>query len=414
MEELWPAPAPEVADAIRCVCQRLLTDADAFADAIARAALPAQYSSALLPDASLVEEDRELNRSDLVQWLTSNIQHPGRRVEVYIGPRTRAYIGDIVSRGIAPDFTDGWRTALGIGWRRWLQECMEFTGAPELLVEVLDVSAKSMIQYALDSVTELREASLAAAMGNADADAVALVQLLATGAPISADLAESRLRYRLERQHVGLAVWVDDLEHAEEMEEVVAAMRSAATATNALTVRASATSRWIWLSGGSAPDQHHTEKILLKTENVRAAMGRPGHGLAGFRASHQDALAAQSLIVRLGSPHRFTRYPDVELVDSLTKDRESARRFVIKTLGPLADADPSLRQSLLTYVQCGFSTTRAAANLYAHRNTVERRVSRANEMSSTRVEDNPTHVAAALMVLDIAPDIARDATPPAV
>ncbi|NMD54516.1 PucR family transcriptional regulator [Tsukamurella conjunctivitidis] len=414
MEELWPAPPPDVADAIRSVCQRLLADADAFADAITRASLPAQYASTLLPDASLVEEDRELNRSDLAQWVTSNIQRPGRRVDVYIGPRTRAFIHDLVARGIAPDFTDGWRSALTIGWRRWLQECMEFAGTPELLVEVLDVSAKSMIQYALDSVTALREASLAAAMGNADADAIALVQLLATGAPISADLAESRLRYRLERQHVGLAVWVDDLEHAEAMDEVVAALRTAATPNNALTVRASATSRWIWLSGENTPDQHHLEKILLKTEHVRAAIGRPGDGLAGFRTSHQDALAAQSLIVRLGSPHRFTRYADVELVDSLTKDRESARRFVITTLGPLADADPALRQSLLTYVQCGFSATRAAANLYAHRNTVERRVSRANEVSSTRVEDNPTHVAAALMVLDIAPDITRDASPPAV
>lgn len=407
MDELWPAPPPRVADAIRSVCQRLLTDADVIADSIARAALSAQYDSSLLPDASLVEEDRELNRSDLAQWLTSSIQHPGRRVEVYLGPRARAYIRDLVSRGIAPDFTDGWRTALDIAWRRWLQECMEFAGDPDLLVEVLNVSAKSLIQYALDSVAALREASLAAAMGNADADAVALVQLIATGAPISVDLAESRLRYRIERPHIGLAVWVDDLDQIDALEDVVATMRAGSSGADALTVRASATSRWMWLSGEAAPDQHHIERILLTTDDVRASMGRPGHGLAGFRASHQDALAAQSLIVRLGSPRRFTRYPDVELVDTLTKDRESARRFVLKTLGPLAAADPSLRQSLLTYVQCGFSTTRAAANLYAHRNTVERRVSRANELSATKVEDNPIHVAAALMVLDIAPDITQ-------
>ncbi|MFE9399077.1 helix-turn-helix domain-containing protein [Streptomyces flavidovirens] len=38
-------------------------------------------------------------------------------------------------------------------------------------------------------------------------------------------------------------------------------------------------------------------------------------------------------------------------------------------------------------MQCGFHTTRAAANLYAHRNTVERRVSRANELSAVKVED---------------------------
>ena len=142
---------------------------------------------------------------------------------------------------------------------------------------------------------------------------------------------------------------------------------------------------------------------------MRAAVGRLGHGLDGFRSSQQGALAAQSLIVRLGSDRRFTAYADVDLIDGLTKDRASAQRFVANTLGPLADADEALRQALLTYVQCGFNTTRAAAKLYAHRNTVERRVSRANELSVVKGEDNPTHVAAALLVLDMAPDIAGTA-----
>ncbi|MEU0848221.1 helix-turn-helix domain-containing protein [Streptomyces flaveolus] len=57
-----------------------------------------------------------------------------------------------------------------------------------------------------------------------------------------------------------------------------------------------------------------------------------------------------------------------------------------------------------TVERCGFNTTRAAANLYAHRNTVERRVSRANDLSAVK-EDNPTHVAAAFLLLDLASDI---------
>lgn len=406
MEELWPPPNPGVADAIRSVCQRLLMDSDAFADAIAGAALIAQYDRALLPDASLAEEDRYLNRSDLVQWLTANIQHPGQRVEPYIGPRTTAYIRDLVSRGIAPDFAGGWRVALGVGWRRWLEECVADCTSPDLLVEVLDVSAKSLVQYALDSVAALREASLAAAMGNADAEAITVIQLIASGAPVTEDLAEGRLRYRLARTHVGLVLWADDPAQADAMDEVIATVRSASDRGSALIARASATSRWMWLSSIAAPDLHHVEKAVSKEAGVRAAVGRAGHGLEGFRSSHQDALAAQALVIRLGSDRRFTAYADVELIDSLTKDRASAQRFVTKTLGPLAEADEELRQALLTYVQCGFNTTRAAANLYAHRNTVERRVSRANELSVVKLEDNPTHVAAALLVMDIAPNIA--------
>lgn len=405
MEELWPAPAPDVADAIRSLCQRLLTDADALVDALAGPARSAQNDPALLSDASLGEEDRQLNRSDLVQWLTSNIQQPGRRVEPYVGPRTTAYIRDLVARGIAPDFAGGWRAALSLGWRRWLEECAAHCTDPDLLVEVLDVSAQSLVQYALDSVAVLREVSLAAAMGDADADAIALIQLIASGVPMTEDLVEGRLSYRMARWHVGLVLWTDDARKVDALDEAITAVRSAVTGRSALVARASATSRWIWLSAAGLPDFLHIEQAAATADEVRTAVGRPGHGLEGFRSSHQDALAAQALVIRLRSNRRFTAYADVELIDALTQDQDSARRFVVKTLGPLAQADKALRLALLTYVQCGFNATRAAAHLYAHRNTVERRVSRANELSVVKVEDNPTHVAAALLVLDIAPHI---------
>lgn len=405
MEELWPPPPRGVADVIRSLCQHLLTDTDALVDALTGPSLEAQKDPALLADASLAEEDRALNRSDLVQWLTANVQHPGRRVEPYVGPRAKAYIHDLVSRGIAPDFAGAWRVALGIGWRRWLEECVARCTDPDLLVGVLDVSAKSMVQYALDSVAALRQASLAAAMGNADAEGIALIQLIASGAPMAEDLAEGRLRYRMARWHVGVVLWVDDPQHVAALDEAIPAVRSAGDGRTALVARASATSRWIWFSGQNIPDLHSVEKSIELADEVRVAVGRPGRGLEGFRSSHQEALAAQALVTRIGSDRRFTAYSDVELIDALTKDRVSARRFVVNTLGPLAEADVTLRQALLTYVQCGFNTTRAAANLYAHRNTVERRVSRANELSVVKVEDNPTHVAAALLVLDIVPDI---------
>ncbi|GAB3302629.1 PucR family transcriptional regulator [Epidermidibacterium keratini] len=408
MDELWPAPSSEVADAIRSLCQRLLLETDALVDALHGPALVAQHDSALLADASLVEEDRHLDRSDLVQWLTSNVQRPGRRVEPYVGPRIRTYISDLVSRGVAPDFTGGWRAGLTIGWRRWLEECVAHCTDRDLLVGVLDVSAKSLVQYALDSIAALREASLAAAMGDADAEAVSLIQMIANGVPLAEDFAEARLNYRLARWHLGLVLWVDDADQSVALERSISALRAAVSSRSILVARASATSRWIWLSESEAHDLEHLKTALHAETSVRAAVGRPGHGLHGFRSSHLDALAGQALVVRLGTKREFTAYADVELIDSITQDRASAQRFIISTLGPLAAADEELRRALLTYVQCGFNTTRAAAKLYAHRNTVERRVSRANDLSVVKVEDNPAHVAAALLVLDLAPDITGD------
>ncbi|WP_460848297.1 PucR family transcriptional regulator [Nocardioides ultimimeridianus] len=405
MDRLWPEPSPEAADVIRSVSQRLLTDAEELTDTLTGPARTAQNDPALFADASLAKEDRQLNRSDLVQWLTTNIQRPGSRVEPYFGARTTEYIRDLASRGIAPDFAGGWRAALGVAWRRWLEECLALCSDPALLAEILDISAQSMAQYAIDWVTALQEASVDDAMSNANSGAIAMIQLLASGASIPADFAESRLNYRLARWHRALVLWTDDVDHLAALDELVAAVRSPLPGRNSLVARGSATSRWVWLSGAASPDLHHVEKTVAKADGVQVSLGRAGQGLEGFRSSHQEALAAQAMIVRLGSQRRLTAYADVELIDTLTKDRASAQRFVTHTLGPLAEADESLREALLTYVQSGFNTTRAAATLYAHRNTVERRVSRANELSTIKVEDNPAHVAAALLVLEVAPDI---------
>ncbi|WP_375001424.1 PucR family transcriptional regulator [Aeromicrobium sp. CTD01-1L150] len=410
MEQLWPLPSPDVADAIRSSCQQLLSDAGELTDALTEPARAAQHEPNLLSDASLAEEDRQLNRSDAVQWLTSNVQQPGKRVDPYIGPRTSAYIRDLASRGIAPDFAEGWRAALAVGWRRWLEVCVAQDVTPDVLVEVLDLSAQSMMQYALDSMTALREVIVATGTGTADADAIAMIQLIANGAPVTQERAEGRLSYRMSRWHGAVILWADDLEQVDGLNEAIAGVRSVTAGRSALVARASTTSRWMWVSGTDAPDLHQVERVLANVEGVHAAVGRSGQGLEGFRSSHLDALAAQAMVVRLGSDRRFTDYADVELIDTLTRDRASAQRFVTMTLGPLAEADEELRQALLTYVQCGFNTTRTAAKLYAHRNTVERRVSRANELSVVKVEDNPTHVAAALLVLEVAPDLVSTST----
>ncbi len=405
MEQLWPLPTPDAADVIRWGCQRLLAEADGLTDALTPPALRAQNNPALLSDASLTTEDRQVNLDDLVQWLTSNIQNPGMRVDPYFGSRTSAYFRDLASRGIAPDFVGGWRAALAVAWRRWLEECLAHVDDPAVLAEVLDITGQSMVQYALDWFAAVEDARFADPSGHADAEAIATIQLLASGADLPQEYAESRLGYRLARWHQGLVLWAGDPDHVDTLDKAVTAVRATDVGRHALVARASNTSRWIWLSGPETPDLRPVVKALQDMRQVQTTIGRPGQDLEGFRSSHLDALAAQAMVIRLGSDRPLTAYADVEMVDALTRDRASAQRFITNTLGPLAEADATLRDSLLTYVQCGFNTTRAAATLYAHRNTVERRVSKANELSVVKVEDNPTHVAAALLMLDIAPGV---------
>lgn len=171
---------------------------------------------------------------------------------------------------------------------------------PDLLVGVLEVMGKSLVRYALDSVAALRQAGLAVAMGNTDAEGIAMIQLIAGGAPMAEDLAEGRLRYRMARWRTGLVLWIDDPQQIDALDEAIAAVRPTAGGRSALVARASATSRWIWFSGEAVPDLHHLEKVVATTDEVRTAVGRPGRGLEGFRSGHPDALAAQALVVRLG------------------------------------------------------------------------------------------------------------------
>lgn len=411
MEELWAPPSAAASGIIRMVCETLMNDVEALVDAFSEAAVAALTEPSLLADASLHAESREFNRSDLVQWLTSNIQQPGARVEPYLGARIATLIDDFVTRGLAPDYAAGWRAALSIAWRYWVRACAELDLEPGLLAEVLEISGHSMVQYALDSVSMLRDASLAAAMNHAGAEAMEMIQLIAGGAAMSEALAEERLGYRLARQHVALVLWVDGVDEGEALDQATAALRSSLDGRQSLVARASSASRWVWCSGDETLLAEDVEAVLSDVPGVRAAIGRPGGGIEGFRSSHQEALAAQAMLARLGSARRLTSYAEVELVDGLTKDRAGAGRFVKNTLGALANADPTLRQALLTYIQCGFNTTRAAARLYLHRNTVERRVSRANELSRVKVEHNPTYVAAALLVLDLVPDLGGSASP---
>lgn len=95
------------------------------------------------------------------------------------------------------------------------------------------------------------------------------------------------------------------------------------------------------------------------------------------------------------------RYEDVALVSVLTADMTQADKFVSDTLGDFADADAVLRETVLTYVQERFNASAAAERLYTHRNTVERRLSRAGQLLPAPLADNATSIVAALMLVQL-------------
>ena len=80
----------------------------------------------------------------------------------------------------------------------------------------------------------------------------------------------------------------------------------------------------------------------------------------------------------------------------VTQDPDRADQFIKQTLGKLETASPELRAAVLTFVNEQCNASRAAARLYTHRNTLLRRLSRAEQLLPRPLEENSVHVAVAL------------------
>jgi DNA-binding PucR family transcriptional regulator len=128
-------------------------------------------------------------------------------------------------------------------------------------------------------------------------------------------------------------------------------------------------------------------------------VGRPGTDVDGFRRSHLDAATTQRMLARLTSPQQVARYQDVQLVALLTSQPTAVDEFLGDVLGGLLTAEPDVQQTVLTYVRELGNASRTAERLYTHRNTVLRRLARADDLLPRPLADDVLGVGAALEVL---------------
>ncbi|MFJ9614097.1 helix-turn-helix domain-containing protein [Streptomyces noursei] len=91
-------------------------------------------------------------------------------------------------------------------------------------------------------------------------------------------------------------------------------------------------------------------------------------------------------------------------MDLLTADLGQADQFVSTTLGELSTADPVLRHTVSTFLNVGFNVSHTAEKLFAHRNTIDRRLARARALLPRPLEQDAVSVAAALMLVELRQD----------
>lgn len=134
---------------------------------------------------------------------------------------------------------------------------------------------------------------------------------------------------------------------------------------------------WAWLGALRTTDPRDLEYLVLETwpTHLCLAAGEPASGLAGWRMTHRQALAALPIAMR--SSKRLTLYADVALLASVFQDDLLATSLRNLYLAPLAnerDGGAGLRETLRAYFAAECNASSTAAALGVSRQTVINRV----------------------------------------
>lgn len=237
-------------------------------------------------------------------------------------------------------------------------------------------------------------------------------EVLASGDTVDVDGVSTVLRYPLRWHHVALVLWYPNTEG--QPDELIRLQRfvrelgsGVGVAAPPLFAAADRSTAWAWLPYRSAPTEVAATILEVVAEHPDAphvAIGLPGHGVTGFRRSHQQAQHAWAVgsVRPAGEPMVVAADdPGVGAAALLGANIPSVRDWVNDVLGPLAtdsENDARLRTTLRVFLMCGSSYKAAATELNLHFNSVKYRVGRAVERRGRPIEDDRLDVELALLV----------------
>jgi hypothetical protein len=237
---------------------------------------------------------------------------------------------------------------------------------------------------------------------NRSAARAARIRDLLSGGWIEVSATEATLGYRLRQYHVAVVCWADDAASAgDESIRLKRAIGRVAAQTgfggDPVFLSRDGSSAWAWLPlgirdrfDGAASDAD---------AGIHFAFGDAAKGIAGFRLTHQQAIAAQAVALAGGSPPRVVTYSEVAPVAMMLGSTNLLRAWVLGTLAGLATDDEHharLRDTLLVFLHTGGSYKTTAERLVLHKNTVQYRIRKAEESLGQPVGENRHDVELAL------------------
>lgn len=399
----WDDPSPRTRELIRRAAETAVSSPEEWVGPVHEATLTAPSTAEIAADPALADAIRRANFDNLFAWATANVRAPGDPVPPNTSPVQLDVARDLVRRGLDEVGLDAYRTGQNVAWRAWMQICFDLTRDADELEELLMVSAASISEFvdATIAAVALRMAAERDELTRgSQAERRDLVALILQGAPVSRTRAEVLLGHRLEGDHTAAVLWTSDRgSDLGRLERVAEALMRAAGARQRLTVVSAATTLWVWLPVATVPARDELAEALRRTPEVQVALGNAARGIEGFRRSHQDAVEVRRLVARLGTSAQLVTFEEVQLAALVTRDEARAEEFVARVLGDLASAPVELRETVRTYLEVLGNASAAAARLFTHRNTVLRRLARADELLPRPLAQDPLRVGVALEVL---------------
>jgi DNA-binding PucR family transcriptional regulator len=399
----WEELAPEVGELIRATARRVLEDPGELFAAMDAAVLEAV--PVLAADPAIAADASASNRANLIRWLQANVRDPGGQVPLDLTPEALDIARDVIRRGIDQEaLLTAYRQGQNTAFRHWMRVATEETGDAATLGTMLEASSRSMFVFVDDILAGLyarMELEREELVGGRLAQRVQTVNLVLEGAPITEERASARLGYELAREHVALVLWTPEAPVAGQgsLERMADHLAREAGARRPFTMPAGTAVLWAWIA---PPDPPSLDAIRLAVDagppGVSVAIGTPARGIAGFRRSHEEAIAAQRLAGRGHADQRLVAYGEVEIVVLAAADEARAAQFVTSTLGELVEAKEELRETLRAFLRERGSATRTARVLYTHRNTILNRVARAEALLPRPLSGNELGVAVALEI----------------
>jgi hypothetical protein len=219
---------------------------------------------------------------------------------------------------------------------------------------------------------------------------------------------ERELDYRLSRFHLGLVLSLDEPGDKNPLSVLEGAVKELARSNGFdgehLLLPRDQTSALAWLASAneSPPDVAAFDRILAAIQpGMALAVGRPAHGVTGFRRTHEQATSARKVAIAAGPARaRVTPFESVAPIAMMCADLKSTRRWVSDTLGGLAvqsDRNAMLRETARAFLESDGSYMATADHLSIHRNTAQYRVRKAEEVRGRPLRDGRLDVELALL-----------------